>query len=151
SLRLRSSHDHSVKLRRNSVADFWRCEDLCALQGSVPLPAGRASLREGLLDFNTDRLRGSFFQPRLGETGCDRNKVYRSCVPAIRNKDVTFQLCKAHECCASTSGALRNLELSGLVLRERDLTMNHAKLLDRKRELQFWEVIEKEKLLLELA
>ncbi|KAM9040925.1 uncharacterized protein AAG666_008034 [Megaptera novaeangliae] len=55
--------------------------------------------------------------------GCDRNKVYRSRVPAIRNKDVTFQLCKALKCCVSASGALRNLELNGLVLRERDLTM----------------------------
>ncbi|XP_036694730.1 centrosomal protein of 78 kDa-like isoform X1 [Balaenoptera musculus] len=65
----------------------------------------------------------SFFQPRLGETGCDRNKVYRSRVPAIRNKDVTLQLCKALKCCVSVSGALRNLELNGLVLRESDLTM----------------------------
>ena len=40
-----------------------------------------------------------------------------------RNKDVTFQLCKALKCCLSASGALRNLELNGLVLRERDLTM----------------------------
>ncbi|XP_068388272.1 centrosomal protein of 78 kDa-like isoform X2 [Eschrichtius robustus] len=54
---------------------------------------------------------------------CDRNKVYRSRVPAIRNKDVTLQLCKALKCCVSVSGALRNLELNGLVLRESDLTM----------------------------
>ncbi|XP_059956413.1 centrosomal protein of 78 kDa-like [Mesoplodon densirostris] len=53
----------------------------------------------------------------------DRNKVSRCCVPAIRNKDVTFQLCKAHQCCVSASGALRNVEPSGLVVRERDLTM----------------------------
>ncbi|XP_059958336.1 centrosomal protein of 78 kDa isoform X2 [Mesoplodon densirostris] len=137
---------HSVKLRRDSAADFVsHYEYLCALQDSVPLPAVRASLREGVLDFNADRLRGvdwapllstlkinkdlplicikSFFQPWLGETGCDRNKVYRSRVPAIRNKDVTFQLCKALKCCVSASGALSNLELNGLVLRERDLTM----------------------------
>ncbi|XP_068409537.1 centrosomal protein of 78 kDa isoform X2 [Eschrichtius robustus] len=137
---------HSVKLRRDSAADFAsHYEYLCALQDSVPLPAVRASLREGVLDFNADRLRGvdwapllstlkinkdlplicikSFFQPWLGETGSDRNKVYRSRVPAIRNKDVTFQLCKALKCCVSASGALRNLELNGLVLRERDLTM----------------------------
>ena len=55
--------------------------------------------------------------------GSDRNKVYRSRVPEIRNKDVTFHLCKALNCCVSVSGALRNLELNGLVLRERDLTM----------------------------
>ncbi|XP_057580720.1 centrosomal protein of 78 kDa isoform X2 [Hippopotamus amphibius kiboko] len=136
----------SVKLRRDSAADFFsHYEYLCALQDSVPLPAVRASLREGVLDFNADRLRvvdwapllstlkmnkdlpliciKSFFQPWLGETGFDRSKVYRSRVPAIRNKDVTFQLCKALKCCLSASGALRNLELNGLVLRERDLTM----------------------------
>lgn len=55
--------------------------------------------------------------------GSDRNKVCRSRVPAIRNKDVTFQLCKTLKCCLSASGALKNLELNGLVLRERDLTM----------------------------
>uniref|UniRef100_A0A8C3YP21 Centrosomal protein of 78 kDa n=1 Tax=Catagonus wagneri TaxID=51154 RepID=A0A8C3YP21_9CETA len=136
----------SVKLRRDSVADFFsHYEYLCALQDSVPLPAVRASLREGVLDFNADRLRladwapllstlknnkdlplvciRSFFQPWLGETGSDRNKVCRSRVPAIRNKDVTFQLCKALKCCLSASSALKNLELNGLVLRERDLTM----------------------------
>ncbi|XP_033722814.1 centrosomal protein of 78 kDa-like isoform X3 [Tursiops truncatus] len=55
--------------------------------------------------------------------GFDRNKVSRSCVPAIRNKDVTFQLCKALRRCVSASGALRNLQRSGLVVRERDVTM----------------------------
>ncbi|XP_031305778.1 centrosomal protein of 78 kDa isoform X2 [Camelus dromedarius] len=136
----------SVKLRRDSAADFFsHYEYLCALQDSVPLPAVRASLRGGVLDFNADRLRlvdwapllstlkinkdlplisiKSFFQPWLGEIGCDRNKVCRSRVPAIRNKDVTFQLCKALKCCLSASSALRNLELNGLVLRERDLTV----------------------------
>ena len=74
--------------------------------------------------FNDDKMYGlnhSFYNNFA--LGSDRNKVSGSCVPAIRNKDVTFQLCKAHECCVSASGALRNLELNGLVLRERDLTM----------------------------
>ncbi|XP_030881381.1 centrosomal protein of 78 kDa isoform X8 [Leptonychotes weddellii] len=136
----------SVKLRRDSAADFFsHYEYLCALQDSVPLPSVRACLREGVLDFNADRLRivdwapllstlkinkdlplvsiKSFFQPWLGETGSDRSKVCRSRVPAIRNKDVTFQLCKALKCCLSVSSALKNLELNGLVLRERDLTI----------------------------
>ncbi|XP_047556005.1 centrosomal protein of 78 kDa isoform X3 [Lutra lutra] len=135
----------SVKLRRDSAADFFsHYEYLCALQDSVPLPSVRACLREGVLDFNADRLRlvdwapllstlkinkdlplvsiKSFFQPWLGETGSDRSKVCRSRVPAIRNKDVTFQLCKSLKCCLSISSALKNLELNGLVLRERDLT-----------------------------
>ena len=49
--RPRSGHDDSVKLRGDSAAGFLpRCEDLCALQDSVPQPALRAFLREGLLD-----------------------------------------------------------------------------------------------------
>lgn len=82
----------SVKLRRDSAADFFsHYEYLCSLQDSVPLPAVRACLREGVLDFNADRLRlvdwtpllsalkinkdlplvsiKSFFQPWVGETG----------------------------------------------------------------------------------
>nr|XP_054357992.1 centrosomal protein of 78 kDa isoform X5 [Pongo pygmaeus] len=136
----------SVKLRRDSAADFFsHYEYLCALQDSVPLPAVRACLREGVLDFNADRLRGvdwapllstlkinkdlplisikSFFQPWLGDTGSDINKFCRSRVPAIRYKDVTFQLCKALKGCLSISSVLKNLELNGLILRERDLTL----------------------------
>ncbi|XP_060055518.1 centrosomal protein of 78 kDa isoform X2 [Erinaceus europaeus] len=136
----------SVKLRRDAAADFFsRYEYLCALQGSVPLPAVRACLREGVLDVNADRLRladwapllstlrtnkdlplvsiKSCFQPWLGESGSDRGKVCGSRVPAIRSKDVTFQLCKALKCCLSASSALKNLELNGLVLRERDLAI----------------------------
>ncbi|XP_032020240.1 centrosomal protein of 78 kDa isoform X6 [Hylobates moloch] len=136
----------SVKLRRDSAADFFsHYEYLCALQDSVPLPAVRACLREGVLDFNADRLRGvdwapllstlkinkdlplisikSFFQPWLGDTGSDINKFCRSRVPAIRYKDVTFQLCKALKGCLSISSVLKNLELNGLILRERDLTI----------------------------
>uniref|UniRef100_A0A7N5P3Z0 Uncharacterized protein n=1 Tax=Ailuropoda melanoleuca TaxID=9646 RepID=A0A7N5P3Z0_AILME len=82
---------HSVKLRRDIAADFSHSEYLCALQDSVPLPSVRACLREGVPDFNADRLRivdwapllstlkinkdlplvsiKSFFQPWLGETG----------------------------------------------------------------------------------
>ncbi|XP_037654257.1 centrosomal protein of 78 kDa-like isoform X2 [Choloepus didactylus] len=135
----------SVKLRRDSAADFFsHYEYLCALQDSVPLPAVRACLRQGVLDFNADRLRvvdwapllsslkvnkdlplisiKSYFQPWLGETGSERNKVCRSRIPAVRSKDVTFQLCKALKSCLSASGILKNLELNGLVLRERDLT-----------------------------
>lgn len=88
----------SVKLRRDSAADFFsHYEYLCALQDSVPLPAVRACLREGVLDFNADRLRvvdwapllstlrvnrdlplvaiKSSFQPWLGETGLHSREV----------------------------------------------------------------------------
>ncbi|XP_038166297.1 centrosomal protein of 78 kDa isoform X1 [Arvicola amphibius] len=134
----------SVKLRRDSAADFFsHYEYLCALQDSVPLPAVRSCLRDGVLDFNADRLRvvdwapllstlrvnrdlplvaiKSSFQPWLGETGSDTHRACRNRVPAIRSKDVSFQLCKALKGCLSTSSVLRNLELNGLTLRERDL------------------------------
>ncbi|XP_075405874.1 centrosomal protein of 78 kDa isoform X2 [Tenrec ecaudatus] len=135
----------SVKLRRDSVADFYsHYEYLCSLQDSVPLPAVRASLREGVLELNADRLRAadwapllntlkinkdlpllsikSCFQPWLGDA-VDRRKVFRSRVPAVSSKDVSFLLCKAVRDCLSVSGALKNLELNGLILRERDLTV----------------------------
>ena len=54
-----------MKLRCDSAANFWRCEDLCALQDSLPLPVVPASLRDGLLDFNADRLRGVEWAPLL--------------------------------------------------------------------------------------
>lgn len=140
----------SVKLRRDCAADFFsHYEYLCALQDSVPLPAVRACLRDGVLDFNADRLRAvdwapllstlrvnrdlplvaikSSFQPWLGETvlrsgGADTHRICRNRVPAVRSKDMSFQLCKALRGCLSVSGVLRNLELNGLILRERDLT-----------------------------
>ncbi|XP_063105596.1 centrosomal protein of 78 kDa isoform X6 [Cavia porcellus] len=56
-------------------------------------------------------------------SGSNVSKVCRSRVPAIRSKDMTFQLCKALKGCLSVSSMLRNLALNGLVLRERDLTI----------------------------
>ncbi|XP_063105588.1 centrosomal protein of 78 kDa isoform X3 [Cavia porcellus] len=136
----------SGQLNRCGAADFYaHYECLCALQDSVPLPAVRACLREGVLDFNADRLRvvdwapllstlkinkdlpliciRSSFQLGLGAAGSNVSKVCRSRVPAIRSKDMTFQLCKALKGCLSVSSMLRNLALNGLVLRERDLTI----------------------------
>ncbi|XP_012873940.1 PREDICTED: centrosomal protein of 78 kDa isoform X2 [Dipodomys ordii] len=130
----------SVKLRRASAADFFsHYEYVCALQDVVPLPAVRARLREGVLDLHADRLRPADWAPLLGalcvsrdlplvsiRSACppadsDINRVGRSRIPAIRSKDVTFQLCKALKGCLSISSVLRNLELNGLILRERDL------------------------------
>lgn len=54
--------------------------------------------------------------------GSDTRRVCRNRVPAIRSKDMSFQLCKALKGCLSISSVLRNLELNGLILRERDLT-----------------------------
>ncbi|NXO59950.1 CEP78 protein, partial [Aramus guarauna] len=137
----------SVKMRRQCMLDFYsHYEHLCALQGSVPLKAVKANLTQGALDLIVDRIKAadwapllnairhnktltsigirSFHQQGLGESGVERYKTYfRRRIPAIRSKDLTGQLCKAVKGCLSTSGVLKNLELQGLLLRERDLIL----------------------------
>ncbi|XP_050801390.1 centrosomal protein of 78 kDa [Gopherus flavomarginatus] len=135
----------SVKVRRQSTLDFYsHYEFLCAVQGSVPLKTVKANVNQGILELNADRLKASdwapllnairhnktltsivirsFHQQGLGESGADRPKTYfRRRIPAIRSKDMTTQLCKAIRGCLNISSALKNVELEGLLLRERDL------------------------------
>ncbi|XP_043371255.1 centrosomal protein of 78 kDa isoform X6 [Dermochelys coriacea] len=135
----------SVKIRRQSTLDFYsHYEFLCAVQGSVPLKTVKANMNQGILELNADRLKApdwapllnairhnktltsvvirSFHQQGLGESGAERYKTYfRRRIPAIRSKDMTTQLCKAIRGCLNASSALKNLELEGLLLRERDL------------------------------
>uniref|UniRef100_A0A8C4WA72 Centrosomal protein of 78 kDa n=1 Tax=Gopherus evgoodei TaxID=1825980 RepID=A0A8C4WA72_9SAUR len=135
----------SVKVRRQSTLDFYsHYEFLCAVQGSVPLKTVKADVNQGILELNADRLKASdwapllnairhnktltsivirsFHQQGLGESGADRPKTYfRRRIPAIRSKDMTTQLCKAIRGCLNISSALKNVELEGLLLRERDL------------------------------
>ncbi|NXS40493.1 CEP78 protein, partial [Balaeniceps rex] len=137
----------SVKIRRQCTLDFYsHYEHLCALQGSVPLKAVKANLTQGALDLIVDRIKAadwapllnairhnktltsigirSFHQQGLGESGVERHKTYfRRRIPAIRSKDLTGQLCKAVKSCLSISDVLKNLELQGLLLRERDLIL----------------------------
>ncbi|KAM6105294.1 LOW QUALITY PROTEIN: centrosomal protein of 78 kDa [Pterocles gutturalis] len=137
----------SVKMRRQCMLDFYsHYEHLCALQGSVPLQAVKANLTEGALDLVVDRIKAadwapllnairhnktlasigirSFHQHGLGESGVERYKTYfRRRIPAIRSKDLTGHLCKAIKGCLCISDVLKNLELQGLLLRERDLIL----------------------------
>ncbi|XP_029860611.1 centrosomal protein of 78 kDa isoform X2 [Aquila chrysaetos chrysaetos] len=137
----------SVKIRRQCMLDFYsHYEHLCALQGSVPLKAVKANLTQGALDLIVDHIKAadwvpllnsirhnktltsigirSFHQQGLGESGVERYKTYfRRRIPAIRSKDLTGQLCKAVKGCLSISDVLKNLELQGLLLRERDLIL----------------------------
>ncbi|KAM9586666.1 centrosomal protein of 78 kDa isoform 1-T5 [Morphnus guianensis] len=137
----------SVKIRRQCMLDFYsHYEHLCALQGSVPLKAVKANLTQGALDLIVDHIKAadwapllnsirhnktltsigirSFHQQGLGESGVERYKTYfRRRIPAIRSKDLTGQLCKAVRGCLSISDVLKNLELQGLLLRERDLIL----------------------------
>ncbi|XP_074668592.1 centrosomal protein of 78 kDa isoform X4 [Strix aluco] len=137
----------SVKIRRQCMLDFYsHYEHLCALQGSVPLKAVKANLSQGALDLIVDHIKAadwapllnairhnktltsiairSFHQQGLGESGVERYKTYfRRRIPAIRSKDLTGQLCKAVKGCLSMSDVLKNIELQGLLLRERDLIL----------------------------
>ncbi|NXN23268.1 CEP78 protein, partial [Nycticryphes semicollaris] len=137
----------SVKIRRQCLLDFYsHYEHLCALQGSVPLKAVKANLAQSALDLVVDRIKAadlapllnairhnktltsigirSFHQQGLGESGIEKYKTYfRRRIPAIRSKDLTGQLCRAIKGCLSISDVLKNLELQGLLLRERDLIL----------------------------
>ncbi|XP_065717418.1 centrosomal protein of 78 kDa isoform X1 [Patagioenas fasciata] len=137
----------SVKMRRQCMLDFYsHYEHLCALQNSVPLKAVKANLSQGALDIIVDRIKAADWAPLLnairhnktltsigirslhqqgiGESGVERYKTYfRRRIPAIRSKDLAGQLCKAVKGCLSISDVLKNLELQGLLLRERDLIL----------------------------
>ncbi|XP_004949234.1 centrosomal protein of 78 kDa isoform X2 [Gallus gallus] len=137
----------SVKIRRQCMLDFYsHYEHLCAVQGSVPLKAVKTNLTQGTLDLTVDRIKAADWTPLLdairhdktltsvgirschhqglGESGAERYKTYfRRRIPAIRSKDLTGQLCKAIKGCLSISDVLKNLELQGLLLRERDLIL----------------------------
>ncbi|XP_053558451.1 centrosomal protein of 78 kDa [Bombina bombina] len=136
----------SVRLRRQGAMDFRsHYEYLCVLQDSVPLAAVKASVRQGILSFNADRIKlsdwppiintlkinksltsvsiKSCHQPGLGESaGAEKYGIhFRRRIPPIRSKDLTYQLCRAVADCLRVSSALKELDLHGLPLRERDL------------------------------
>ncbi|NXK38002.1 CEP78 protein, partial [Piprites chloris] len=137
----------SVKLRRQCMLDFYsHYEHLCELQGSVPLKAVKANLTQNAVDLIVDHIKATDWAPLLNairhnktltsigirslhqhgleESGVERYKTYyRRRTPATLSKDLTGQLCKAVKGCLSISDVLKNLELQGLLLRERDLTL----------------------------
>ncbi|XP_077331016.1 centrosomal protein of 78 kDa isoform X2 [Lithobates pipiens] len=137
----------SVQIRRQGAIDFKsHYEYLCVLQDSVPLQAVKANIRQGALSFNADRIRladwppilntlkinkslmsvsiKSCHQPGLGESDSEKYGIhFRRRIPPIRSKDMTFQLCRALAACLNVSSSLKEVELHGLPLRERDLKM----------------------------
>ncbi|XP_032532841.1 centrosomal protein of 78 kDa isoform X2 [Chiroxiphia lanceolata] len=137
----------SVKLRRQCMLDFYsHYEHLCELQGSVPLKAVKANLTQNAIDLIVDHIKATDWAPLLNairhnktltsigirslhqhgleESGVERYKTYfRRRTPVTLSKDLTGQLCKAVKGCLSISDVLKNLELQGLLLRERDLTL----------------------------
>ncbi|NXM75948.1 CEP78 protein, partial [Serilophus lunatus] len=137
----------SVKLRRQCMLDFYsHYEHLCELQGSVPLKAVKANVTHDAVDLIVDHIKATDWAPLLNaishnktlasigirslhqhgleESGVERYKTYfRRRIPATLSKDLTGQLCKAVKGCLSISDVLKNLELQGLLLRERDITL----------------------------
>ncbi|XP_020667340.3 centrosomal protein of 78 kDa isoform X2 [Pogona vitticeps] len=137
----------SVKIRRQCSLDFYsHYEHLCAVQGCPPLASVKAKKFQGVLDINADRIKAADWVPLLtaikqnktltsiaiksfhhqghGDSGSERQGPYiRRRIPAVRSKDLTSQLCKAIKGCLTVSNALGNLELQGLLLREKDLIL----------------------------
>ncbi|NXE88007.1 CEP78 protein, partial [Menura novaehollandiae] len=137
----------SVKLRRQCMLDFYsHYEHLCELQGSLPLKAVKANVTRDAIDLIVDHIKATDWAPLLNaikhnktltsigirslhqhgleESGVERYKTYfRKRIPATLSKDLTGQLCKAVKGCLMISDVLKNLELQGLLLRERDLTL----------------------------
>ncbi|NWT79563.1 CEP78 protein, partial [Lanius ludovicianus] len=137
----------SVKLRRQCLLYFYsQYEHLCELQGSLPLKAVKANATRDAVDLIVDHIKAADWAPLLNalrhnktltsvgirslhqhgleESGVERYKTYfRRRIPATLSKDLTGQLCKAVRGCLSISDVLKNLELQGLLLRERDLAL----------------------------
>ncbi|XP_015276321.1 PREDICTED: centrosomal protein of 78 kDa [Gekko japonicus] len=144
----------SVKIRRQCSLDFYsHYEHLCGLHGCLPLSAVRARKLHGVLDINADRIKAPDWAPLLnavrhnktltsiairslhhqghGDSGAERQGTYfKRKIPAIRSKDLSGQLCKAIKGCLTISNALRNLELQGLLLREKDVILLGKGLVD---------------------
>ncbi|NWW11888.1 CEP78 protein, partial [Oreocharis arfaki] len=137
----------SVKLRRQCMLDFYsHYEHLCELQGSLPLKSVKANVTRDAIDLIVDHIKATDWAPLLNalrhnktltsigirslhqhgleESGVERYKTYfRRRIPAALSKDLTGQLCKAVRGCLTISDVLKNLELQGLLLRERDLAL----------------------------
>ncbi|KAL7988753.1 hypothetical protein Chor_007672 [Crotalus horridus] len=137
----------SVKVRRQCSMDFYaHYEQLCALEGCAPLTSVKAKKLYNILDINADRIKAADWIPLLravrhnktltsisikschhqgpGDSGLEKQGTgIRRRIPAIRSKDLTGQLCKAIKGCLIVSKALGNLELHGLLLREKDLIL----------------------------
>lgn len=127
--------------------DFYsHYEHLCAVQGCIPIASVLAKKSHGTLDLNADRIKAPDWAPLLtalrhnktltsiairtshyrshADSGVERPGTHlRRRIPPIRSKDLTSHLCKAIKGCLTISNALTNLELQGMLLREKDLIL----------------------------
>ncbi|XP_078667054.1 centrosomal protein of 78 kDa-like [Branchiostoma floridae x Branchiostoma belcheri] len=134
----------TVQVRQRGAYDFGTYYDnLCALQNTVPLPAVKAHLSDGVLDLNSDRLRGpdftpllntlrinksltfvavrSYYQPLPSDTPVGKRHLFKKRAPPVRTKDLTLRICKALRECLTVTPSLSCLEVTNLPLRNRDL------------------------------
>lgn len=135
----------SVKTRHRAMYDFEGCyEQLCSLQGSVPLQIVKAHIKDGVIDINGDKIRMLDWAPVLDSIKVNKNLRYMAIksffqfsasnsskkthyfkrkTPAICSKDVTQWLATSLRSCLMISPALRCLDLQGVPLRERDVSI----------------------------
>ncbi|XP_076846469.1 centrosomal protein of 78 kDa [Brachyhypopomus gauderio] len=133
----------SAQIRHRGARDFGGFyEHACAAQGSAPLPAVKANLGRGVLDFNGDVVSLPDWTPVLSALTINthlQQVAIRSCylsslgsqalckapsrkkTPVIQSKNVTFQLCRALQKCMCVSPSLKTLQIHGVPLREQDL------------------------------
>ncbi|CAH1251346.1 CEP78 [Branchiostoma lanceolatum] len=134
----------TVQVRQRGAYDFGTYYDnLCALQNTVPLPAVKAHLSDGVLDLNSDRLRGpdfvpllntlrinkslsfvafrSYYQPLPSDTPVGKRYLFKKRAPPVRTKDMTLRICKALRECLTVTPSLTCVEVTNLPLRNRDL------------------------------
>ncbi|XP_056144885.1 centrosomal protein of 78 kDa [Lampris incognitus] len=137
----------SAQMRQRGAEDFMAYyEYACARQDSVPLPAVKMNLSEGILDFSGDRVKLTDWPPILNSISINKHlghiaiistyqarpgardtdsrhykSINRKKIPAIRSKDIMLKLCKAIRDCLTVSSKLKTLYLNGLPLSERDL------------------------------
>ncbi|XP_078577167.1 centrosomal protein of 78 kDa-like [Branchiostoma floridae x Branchiostoma japonicum] len=134
----------TVQVRQRGAYDFGTYYDnLCALQNTVPLPAVKAHLSDGVLDLNSDRLRGpdfvpllntlrinkslsfvafrSYYQPLPSDTPVGRRHLFKKRAPPVRTKDMTLRISKALRECLTVTPSLTCVEVTNLPLRNRDL------------------------------
>ncbi|XP_050972540.1 centrosomal protein of 78 kDa [Labeo rohita] len=134
-----------AQIRRRGAQDFEGYYDhVCAAQGSAPVRAVKASLSRGMLEFNPDHISLTDWTPILSALAINKHLQHvaiKSChltstgaqsfyrshskkkTPVIHSKNMTVQLCKAVQKCLCESSSLKTLQLHGLPLREKDLTI----------------------------
>lgn len=135
---------------REYFSNFWdNYEHLCALQSTAPLQSIKSNLVNGTLDANADKLKSADWDPLLNTLRVNKsivNIIFKSTYvtndndesivesknsrnsklkkqPAIRNKEKSGKLCRSLRDCLLISTSLHKLELQGIPLSLKELTI----------------------------